>query len=61
MPSFLRESLDKLPGKGSNLKQNPLKWVYNFEPISLKSLQEVSYLSKLGFTAVSSCFSGLDE
>ena len=40
-PSFLRESLEKLPAKRSNLKHKPLKWVYNFEPIILKSSQDM--------------------
>ena len=39
--SFLRESLKKLPAKRSNLKHKPLKWVYNFEPIILKSSQDL--------------------
>ena len=49
-PSFLRESLEKLSAKRPNLKHKPLKWVYNFELIILKSSQDV-------FAAVSSHFS----
>ena len=49
-PSFLRESLEKLSAKRPNLKHRPLKWVYNFELIILKSSQDV-------FAAVSSHFS----
>ena len=40
-PSLLRESLQKVPAKRSNLKHKPLKWVYNFEPIILKSSKEL--------------------
>ena len=40
-PSFLKESLKELPAKRLNLKHKPLKWVYNFEPIILKSSQDL--------------------